>query len=145
MSVSVFVKRMINGAEVTFDTEADSLSAALAMAQQLAGDAAPQETKSAKKSSNAGTASTEKSSQASAPTPEKSSAETKPEETKAITYDEVKNAVLELSKKSRAKAEALLSRYGVARANFLTEEQWPKFHADAVRVIAGEYDPEAGE
>lgn len=140
MTVSVFVKRLINGAEVTFNSEAATLAAALAMAQELAGAdklEAPQETKTVKKPSNADSGETKKSSPA--PTePETQSSSTKVE---PVTYDQVKEAILAISSKSRDKAVALLARFGAKSGKDLTEEQFAGFHADALRVIAGEYDP----
>lgn len=137
MTVAVFVKRLINGAEVSFTSEADSLAAALAMAQALANEEAPAETKAVKKPSNADSGETKKSSPA--PTePEAQSSSTRAE---PVTYDQVKEAILAISSKSRDKAVALLARFGAKSGKDLTEDQFAGFHADALRVIAGEYDP----
>ena len=96
-----------------------------------------QETKTTKKPSSADSGETKKSS------PEPTKPETLASSTKAesITYDQVKEAILAISSKSRDKAVALLARYGAKSGKDLTEEQFAGFHADALRVTAGEYDP----
>ena len=141
MTVSVLVKRLINGAEVTFTTEADSLSSALAMAQALANEEAPAETKAVKKSSNADSGETKKSS----PAPTEPETQSSSTEAEPITYDQVKEAILAISSKSRDKAVALLARFGAKSGKDLTEAQFGNFHADALRVISGDFDPEAAE
>ncbi|MDE4917758.1 hypothetical protein ACUXAV_005102 [Cupriavidus metallidurans] len=159
--VAVFVRRTIADSQVEFNTQANSLSEALAIAQQLANgtaDAAATTqaaiSKAAKESktsntnapatsgNDAGTASTEKSSQPSASTAEKSSDETQP--APALDYEkDIKPRVLLLSKdKGRDATIATLSRFGVAKATELNEDQWPAFLEFVNKVIAGEANPE---
>lgn len=61
--------------------------------------------------------------------------------TVALSYDHVKEAILAIAKQNREHATALLARFGAKSGKDLTEAQWPEFHADAQRVIAGDYDP----
>jgi hypothetical protein len=168
--VSVHVRRVFaDGSEATFQSMATSLSEALAIAQMLAtgkADAAAATTQAAidkaaatSKTSNtnatevqaraqeqagndAGTASTEKSSQASASTAGKSSDETQP--APALDYEkDIKPRVLLLSKdKGRDATIATLSRFGVAKATELNEDQWPAFLEFVNAVIDGKVKPE---
>ncbi len=159
--VAVFVRRTIADSQVEFNTQANSLSEALAMAQQLANgtaDAAATTqaaiTKASKESktttastpattgNDAGTASTETSSQASAQTAGKSSDEIKP--APALDYEkDIKPRVLLLSKdKGRDATIATLSRFGVAKATELNEDQWPAFLEFVNAVLDGKVKPE---
>jgi hypothetical protein len=61
--------------------------------------------------------------------------------TVALSYGQVKEAILAIAAKNRDHATALLQRYGAKTGKDLTEAQWSEFHADAQRVIAGDYDP----
>jgi hypothetical protein len=61
--------------------------------------------------------------------------------TVALSYDHVKEAILAIAAKNRDHATALLQRYGAKTGKDLSQEQWPEFHSDAQRVIAGDYDP----
>jgi pyruvate/2-oxoglutarate dehydrogenase complex dihydrolipoamide acyltransferase (E2) component len=82
-------------------------------------------------------------------------AETKPAKAKpstdsaaagAVSYEEVRNAVLTLSKeKGREVASALLSRYGATKGTDILPDAYPKFMDDVARINAGTYDPIAGE
>jgi hypothetical protein len=59
------------------------------------------------------------------------------------TYDDVKRAILELSKsKGRDAAVAVLSRHGVAKVPELNEDQYTSVVDMADKTTAGEYDPE---
>ena len=161
--VAVFVRRTIADSQVEFNTQANSLAEALAIAQQLANgtpDAAATAQAAVNKASkesktttastqvttgnDAGTASTEKSSQASAPTPEKSSDETEHKAAPALDYEkDIKPRVLTLSKdKGRDATIATLSRFGVAKATELNEDQWPAFLEFVNAVIDGKVKPE---
>jgi len=63
-----------------------------------------------------------------------------------VTYDDVKAAVIELSKeKGREMTVALLSRHGVAKAPDLQPEQYAAVVGDVKKVLAGELNPEAAE
>ncbi|WP_375199077.1 hypothetical protein [Cupriavidus metallidurans] len=160
--VAVFVRRTIADSQVEFNTQANSLSEALTIAQQLANgtaDAAATTqaaiSKAAKESktsnpnapatsgNDAGTASTEKSSQPSASTAEKSSDATSSAAPKLDYEKDIKPRVLTLSKdKGRDATIATLSRFGVAKATELSEDQWPAFLEFVNKVIAGEANPE---
>lgn len=161
--VAVFVRRTIADSQVEFNTQANSLSEALAMAQQLANgtaDAAattqaaitkaskesktpPAATTPATTGNDAGTASTETSSQASAQTAGKSSDATNSDAPKLDYEKDIKPRVLLLSKdKGRDATIATLSRFGVAKATELNEDQWPAFLEFVNKVIAGEANPE---
>jgi hypothetical protein len=169
--VAVFVRRTIADSQVEFNTQANSLPEALAIAQQLANgtaDAAATTqaaiTKASKDSkatasntnatevqerakeqagNDAGTASTETSSQASAQTAGKSSDATNSDAPKLDYEKDIKPRVLLLSKdKGRDATIATLSRFGVAKATELNEDQWPAFLEFVNKVIAGEANPE---
>jgi len=65
-------------------------------------------------------------------------------ESKPVTYDDVKKLIIAISKESKEKAVAALSRLGVANGKELKPEQW----ADAVvylsKVVDG-LDPESSD
>ena len=70
----------------------------------------------------------------------------------AITFDIVKKAILDVSKKSkptpdesRLVAEALLQRFGVQKISAIPENRWGEAHGMAVKTLAGEYDPRDAE
>lgn len=70
----------------------------------------------------------------------------------SIDYETVKNAVLEVSKKSREtpaasreQAEALLQRFGVQKISQLDAAVYGEVHALAQKILTGEYDATAAE
>jgi hypothetical protein len=77
----------------------------------------------------------------SPPTPDTSPASSN--ESEPVTYDDVKRITIKVSEVSRDKAKAALSRFGVASAKALKEEQWPEYVKYMTRVANGEVDPEA--
>lgn len=99
---------------------------------------------------------TPKSEPASSTSPASSTkSDTKPESSAppaAISYDDVKNIVLDVSKKSRStpqesreQAEALLQRFGVQKISQLGEAVYSEVHGLATRILAGECDATAAE
>ena len=77
----------------------------------------------------------------SPPTPATSPASSN--ESEPVTYDDVKRITIKVSEASRDKAKAALSRFGVASAKALKEEQWAEYVKYMTRVANGEVDPEA--
>ena len=77
----------------------------------------------------------------SQPTPDTSPASSN--ESASVTYDDVKRITIKVSEVSRDKAKAALSRFGVASAKALKEEQWPEYVKYMTRVANGEVNPEA--
>jgi hypothetical protein len=61
----------------------------------------------------------------------------------SVTYDDVKNVTIAVSKMDKSKAVAGLARFGVTTAKALNESQWSDYVAYMKRVAAGEVDPEA--
>lgn len=60
----------------------------------------------------------------------------------AVTYDEVKDLVLEVSTKTSADAaRAILQRHGVERISKLAESQYTSVATMARKTLAGELDP----
>lgn len=89
-------------------------------------------------------ATTQKSSQASAPTTESSS---DAPESSAVEYSALQQAVLDVSKKSRAtpkesreQAVALLARFGVTGISKLLPEQYADVMALCPKVMSGKLD-----
>ena len=66
-------------------------------------------------------------------------------ESRTVTYDDVKNVTIAVSKIDKAKAVAGLARFGVQTAKSLTEDQWLDYVVYMGKVAAGEIDPEQGE
>lgn len=64
-------------------------------------------------------------------------------ESRTVTYDDVKNVTIAVSKIDKAKAVAGLARFGVATAKALNEGQWLDYVIYMEKVAAGEIDPEA--
>jgi hypothetical protein len=77
----------------------------------------------------------------SQPTPDISPASSNVSE--PVTYDDVKRITIKVSAASRDRAKAALSRFGVASAKALKEEQWTEYVKYMTRVANGEVDPEA--
>ena len=65
--------------------------------------------------------------------------------TVAVSYDDVKGKILQISAISRDNAVALLQRYGAKSGKDLTEAQYVAFYEDALRVLSGDLDPTKGE
>jgi hypothetical protein len=61
----------------------------------------------------------------------------------SVTYDDVKNVTIAVSKIDKSKAVAGLARFGVTTAKALNESQWSDYVVYMKRVAAGEIDPEA--
>jgi hypothetical protein len=61
----------------------------------------------------------------------------------SVTYDDVKNVTIAVSKIDKLKAVAGLARFGVTTAKTLNESQWSDYVVYMNRVAAGEVDPEA--
>jgi hypothetical protein len=59
-----------------------------------------------------------------------------------VTYQDVKDVTISMSKTDLAKTKAALSRFGVASAKGLKEEQWAEYHAYMLKVQAGDINPE---
>ena len=64
--------------------------------------------------------------------------------TVAVSYDDVKGKILQISAISRDNAVALLQRYGAKSGKDLTEAQYVAFYEDALRVLSGDFDPTKG-
>ena len=64
-------------------------------------------------------------------------------ESRTVTYDDVKNVTIAVSKIDKAKAVAGLARFGVATAKALEEKQWLEYVEYMERVAKGEVDPES--
>lgn len=62
-----------------------------------------------------------------------------------VTYEDVKRATIEVSKKSKDKAVAALARFGVTTAKALPQDQWFHYVNYMNRVLDGETDPGASE
>lgn len=64
----------------------------------------------------------------------------------AVDYEQVKAAILRLSKeKGREPTVALLQRHGVTKGPDLKAEQYAQVVADIDAIFAGTYNPEAAE
>ena len=96
--------------------------------------------KEGKEAPKSESATTPKSSPQSAQTPTKSSEESQP----AVSYKEVGDCIIAISKMSRDKAIATLARFGAKSGKDLKPEQYPAFIAYCAEVIRGK-DPEAGD
>lgn len=64
-------------------------------------------------------------------------------ESKPATYDDVKKLIIAISKQSKDKAVAALSRLGVANGKELKPEQWPGAVEYLTKVVGG-LDPMQG-
>lgn len=64
-------------------------------------------------------------------------------ESRTVTYDDVKNVTIAVSKIDKAKAVAGLARFGVTTAKALNESQWLDYVIYMEKVVAGDVDPEA--
>lgn len=81
-----------------------------------------------------------------APTPSADGQTGTADSSDAVTYDQVKAKILELSKdKGREPTIALMARYGVTKGPDLKPTQFAEFIADVDAILAGTYDPEAAE
>ncbi len=69
----------------------------------------------------------------------------KPAESPSVTYDEVRKLITDIARQSKDKAVATLQRFGVQNGKQLKEDQYAEFIAYAVKVAAGEVDPEASD
>lgn len=150
--IKVTISRPFGNSHVEFVGEAKDATEALSLAHALAGagepvQAAPPKKQTDEKQTDEKEPETKKSDAVTDKTaPAKSAASGEPSaSTAALSYDQVKEAILAIAAKNREQATALLQRFGAKTGKDLKEEQWPEFHADAQRVIAGEYDPTAGE
>ena len=65
------------------------------------------------------------------------------DESRMVTYDDVKNVTIAVSKIDKAKAVAGLARFGVQTAKALNENQWLDYVTYMERVAKGEIDPES--
>jgi len=82
-------------------------------------------------------AKSEETQQTTSPASEPTEPESAP-----VTYQDVKDVTISMSKTDLAKTKAALSRFGVASAKGLKEEQWAEYHAYLLKVQAGEINPE---
>ena len=64
-------------------------------------------------------------------------------ESRTVTYDDVKNVTIAVSKIDKAKAVAGLARFGVTTAKALNETQWLDYVVYMEKVQSGKLDPEA--
>lgn len=162
--VEVKVRRMFGDSEVNFTAQAPGLAPALAMAHQLAGIDTPADAPAAavkvadetsKPTAKAG-AKKPAAEAVSAPsgakqetTAPQAAAQEKTSSTSAdeVTYEgHVKPAILQIAKdKGRDVVAALLSRFGASKGPEVKPEHYADFHKDALRVLAGEYDPTVAE
>ncbi|WP_088158106.1 hypothetical protein [Achromobacter xylosoxidans] len=164
MSFGITVERAIKDARVTFTATLDTAKDALTTATLLAtGDApaatAKSDTASTEKKAQTADTSAKASEGKQTQTASGNSGSSLSESTKASdagagtaeqapTLDytkDIKPLVLEIAKISRAKAEGLLQRFGVASAKDLKADQFADFKVKAEQVIAGTYDPVASD
>lgn len=65
------------------------------------------------------------------------------DESRTVTYDDVKDVTIAVSKIDKAKAVAGLARFGVTTAKALNQEQWEPYVHYMNKVHNGSIDPEA--
>ena len=61
----------------------------------------------------------------------------------SVTYEQVKQVTIAVSKVDKAKAVAALARFGVKTAKDLKEEQWSEYVDYMTKIACGEVDPES--
>jgi hypothetical protein len=61
----------------------------------------------------------------------------------SVTYEQVKQVTIAVSKVDKAKAVAALARFGVKTAKDLKEDQWAEYVVYMTKIACGEIDPES--
>ncbi|OAE72587.1 hypothetical protein A7J71_11245 [Achromobacter insolitus] len=162
MSFGITVERAIQDAQVVFTASLETAAEALATATLFATGNAPAATAkiqpaATEKKAQTADASAKASQDKPIRTASDNSGSSSSESTNAAATDskadapaldytkDIKPLVLDIAKISRAKAEGLLQRFGVASAKDLKADQFAEFKAKAEQVIAGTYDPVASD